>query len=149
MNKELKLIIDNDVLDRYSECYFKKHPRAKNKPIENPYHPSTNQWMIMRRPMMNALKQKWKDFIIWFIKDLGYQNMYIDNCEIEVYTYRKMNRNFDLDNTTIKFIQDGFVESGFLVDDNYKIMKKLTLMGGVDKEHPRTEIVVKIFKEEK
>ena len=71
--------------------------------------------------------------------------MKIDNCEIEVTTYRKINREFDLDNTTIKFIQDGFVESGLLVDDNYKILKKLTLMGGIDKENPRTEIIIKIL----
>ena len=142
MSKEIKLVIDNNVLNRYTEHYFKKHPKAKNKPIENPWHPSTNTWMIMKRPMMNALKQRWKDFILWFINDLGYQDMMINSCEIEVTTYRRMNRNFDLDNTTIKFIQDGLVESGFLVDDNYKILKKLTLMGGVDKENPRTEIRV-------
>ena len=145
MNKELRLTIDNNVLDKYSEYYFKKHPRAKNKPIDNPYHPSTNQWMIMRRPQMNALKQKWKDFIVWFINDLGYQKMNIDSCEMEVRTYRKINRAFDLDNTTIKFIQDGFVESGFLADDNHRILKKITLMGGIDKENPRTEIVIKII----
>lgn len=145
MGKELKLVIDNNVLEEYEKYYFKKHPRAKKKPIENPYHPSTNQWMVMKRPIMNALKQKWKDFIVWFINDLDYQNMKIDNCEVEVTTYRGTNRAFDLDNTTIKFIQDGFVESGFLVDDNYKILKKLTLMGGYDKEHPRTEILVRIL----
>ena len=27
-----------------------------------------NQWMIMKRPMMNALKQKWKDFIKYIIE---------------------------------------------------------------------------------
>ena len=145
MNKELKLIIDNDVLDRYTAYYFKKHPRAKNKPIDNPYHPSTNVWMIMKRPAMNSLKQKWKDFVVWFIKDLGYQNMKIGSCEIEVRTYRKINREFDLDNTTIKFIQDGLVESEFLVDDNYKVLKKLVLTGGVDKNNPRTEIIVRIL----
>ena len=148
MSKELKLVINNDVLDRYSEYYFKKHPRARKRPIEQPYHPSTNQWMIMKRPMMNALKQKWKDFIIWFINDLGYASMGIFDCEIEVTTYRKINRKFDLDNSTIKFIQDGFVESGFLIDDNYTILKKLTLMGGIDKDNPRTEIKV-IIKEAK
>ena len=145
MSKELKLVIDNSVLDRYTEYYFKKHPKAKNRPIDNPYHPSTNQWMIMKRPMMNALKQKWKDFIMWFIKDLGYQDMNIDSCEFYVTTYRKINREFDLDNTTIKFIQDGLVESGFLVDDNYKVLKKLVLTGGIDKNNPRTEIIVRIL----
>lgn len=145
MSKEITIVIDNDVLDRYTKYYFKKHPRARKKPIENPFHPSVNQWMIMPRLAMNTLKQKWKDFIVWYINDLGYQNMQIDSCEVEVRTYRKINREFDLDNTTIKFIQDGFVESGFLVDDNYKIMKKLTLIGGIDKQNPRTEIVVKIL----
>lgn len=145
MCETLKLVIDNSVLEKYEKYYFNKHPRAKKKPIEAPYHPSTNRWMIMQRPAMNDLKQKWKDFIVWFINDLGYQDMKIDNCEVEVTTYRKINREFDLDNTTIKFIQDGFVESGLLVDDNYKILKKLTLMGGIDKENPRTEIIIKIL----
>ena len=30
----IKLILDNDVLDKYNEYYFKQHPRAKKKPIE-------------------------------------------------------------------------------------------------------------------
>lgn len=145
MVKEIILVIDNDTLKKYEKYYFSIHTKAKNKPIDHPYHPSTNQWMIMKRPIMNDLKQKWKNFIIWFINDLGYQNLKIDNCEIEVTTYRETNRAFDLDNTTIKFIQDGLVESGFLIDDNYKILKKLTLMGGYDKEHPRTEILVKVL----
>jgi hypothetical protein len=143
MTKELKLVIDNNVLDKYSEYYFQKHPKAKNKPIENPYHPSTNQWMILKRPIMNSLKQRWKDFIVWFINDLGYQDLKINSCEVEVCTYRKVNRAFDLDNTTIKFIQDGFVEAGLLIDDNYKVLHKLTLTGGIDKNNPRTEIIIK------
>lgn len=148
-NKTLKIIIDNDVLSRYETYYFMEHPKAKKKPIENPYHPSTNRWMIMQRPAMNTLKQKWKNFIIWLVNDLGYQDMRIDSCEMLVTTYKKYNRNFDLDNTTIKFIQDGFVESGLLIDDNYKILKKITLMGGIDKENPRTEIIINVLEEEK
>jgi len=145
MTKEINIIIDNKVLDEYNERYFKLHPRARVKPIKEPVHPSVNKWMIMKRPVMNELKQKWKDFIVWYINKLGYQNMNIDNCEMEVTTYRGYNRKFDLDNTTIKFIADGFVEAGFLVDDNYTILKKLTLMGGYDKNNPRTEIKVKIL----
>lgn len=54
------MVIDNSTLCEYEKYYFKKHPRASKKPIENPYHPTINQWMIMKRPMMNALKQKLK-----------------------------------------------------------------------------------------
>ena len=58
--ENIKLVIDNNTLSEYEKYYFKVHPRASKKPIENPYHPTINQWMIMKRPMMNALKQKWK-----------------------------------------------------------------------------------------
>ena len=77
----LKLVIDNDTLSSYERMYFKLHPKATKKPIENPYHPLMNVWMIMKRPMMNDLKQKWKDFIVWFIKEQGYANLHIERCE--------------------------------------------------------------------
>ena len=57
---KIKIIIDNDVVERYNEYYFSQHPKAKKKPIEKPMHPSINQWCILPRIQMNALKQKWK-----------------------------------------------------------------------------------------
>ena len=69
---DIKLVIDSNTLIDYERIYFKLHPKATKKPIETPYHTPMNQWMIMKRPMMNALKQRWKDFIIWFIKKQGY-----------------------------------------------------------------------------
>ena len=80
--KEIKLVIDNNTLSDYEKYYFKNHPRASKKPIDNPYHPSINTWMIMKRPMMNALKQKWKDFIIWFIDNQGYSNLQIGRAHV-------------------------------------------------------------------
>ena len=38
----IKLILDNDLLEKYNEYYFKIHPRAKKKPIEKPRHTSLN-----------------------------------------------------------------------------------------------------------
>lgn len=118
---------------------------ATKKPIENPYHPTINQWMIMKRPMMNALKQKWKDFICWFIDNQGYSNLHIEKCEMEFITYYKTNRRHDIDNGTPKFLLDGFSESGFIVDDDSKHITKLTMECYVDKENPRTEITVNIL----
>ena len=60
MINTIKLTIDNNTLSEYEKYYFKHHPRASKKPISNPYHESINTWMIMKRPMMNALKQKLK-----------------------------------------------------------------------------------------
>lgn len=145
MQKSITLVIDNDVVDRYTKHYFKHHPRARKNPIADPYHPSINSWMIMRRPMMNALKGRWKDFIVWFIEDQGYTNLRIENCEMLFTTYFKTNRKHDVDNTVPKFILDGFSESGFIVDDNETCLKQLTLRCGRDKENPRTVIVVDIL----
>ena len=128
----------------YEKYYFKQHPRASKKPIENPYHPTINQWMIMKRPMMNALKQRWKDFIQWFIENQGYTNLHIEKCEMKFITYYKTNRRHDIDNGCPKFILDGLSESRFIVDDDSKHITSLTMECYVDKDNPRTEIYVKV-----
>lgn len=143
--KKIKLVFDNDTLDKYAEYYFTIHPRAKNKPIKYPYHESINKWMIMKRPQMNALKQKWKDFIVWFVETQGYTNLRIEKCELNFSTYYYTNRDHDIDNSVPKFIIDGLCESGLIVDDNTNHIAKLTLQCFVDKERPRTEIVINIF----
>lgn len=143
--KTIRLVFDEETLRRYEEeCYFVRHPKAKKKPLEHPYHESINVWMIMKRPMMNALKQKWKDFMVWFIEDQGYTNLRIERCELICTTYYPNNRRHDVDNSVIKFEIDGMVDAGFLVDDDSRHLESLTLKCGVDIERPRTEILVKI-----
>lgn len=98
--------------------------------------------MIMKRPMMNALKQRWKDFICYFIDSQGYSNLHIEKCDIHVKTFYKTNRRHDVDNSVIKFILDGLAESGFIIDDDSKHVTSLLLECFVDKDNPRTEIEV-------
>lgn len=142
---QIVLTIDNSVLDRYTEHYFEIHPRAQKKPIQRPYHESINTWMIMKRPAMNNLKQKWKDFIQWFIKDQGYENLRIEQCEIVQTIYYPTNRRHDVDNSTPKFILDGLVNSQMIVDDDCKHITKLTMMCKIDTENPHTELVIDII----
>jgi len=138
----MKLILDNGVLDRYNKYYFSEHPKAHKKPIEHPYHPSINIWFIMRRPEMNALKQKWKDFVIWWIDDLGYANKQLDKFNMTFTVYFDSKRRHDLDNQVPKFILDGFTESGFIIDDDEHHLVSLTYKSGYDKCNPRTEIEI-------
>ena len=145
--EDIELVITNQTLADYEKYYFKHHLRAKKRPIDSPYHPSINQWMIMKRPMMNALKQRWKDFIIWLIDNQGYSNLHINQCEMIFTTYYKTNRRHDIDNSTPKFILDGFSESGFINDDDITHLVRLTLQCAVDKENPRTEIIIKILED--
>lgn len=147
MTESILLVIDETVLNAYSQYYFALHPRATKRPLKNPYHESINSWMIMKRPAMNCLKQKWKDFIKWFIEDQGYANLHIEKCEISQTIYYPTNRRHDLDNSVPKFVLDGLVESGMVVDDDCAHITKLTLQCGVDKERPRTELLFTIHKE--
>lgn len=142
--KEIVLTIDKNAIERYEKYYFSIHPRAHKKPIAHPYHESINVWMIMKRPMMNALKQKWLDFISWFVKEQGYANLHIDKCEISQIVYYPNNRRHDADNSVPKFILDGLVKSGMVVDDDSKHITKLTLECKTDIQHPRTELHFKI-----
>jgi hypothetical protein len=139
---EIKLIIDNDVLDKYHEYYFVKYPKRRKKPIEKPTHPSINKWMIMKRPMMNALKQSWKDFIVWFVEENNLINRKIEKCNMTFISYFKTRIRKDVDNTVPKFILDGLVDSGLITDDDSLHIESLTLKCGWDKERPRTEIII-------
>ena len=140
MNKEIILTLDYNILELYYNYYFKQHPKAKKVPIDKPIHPSINTWMILKRPMMNALKQKWKDFSIFVVRHYGYENLMINNCELEVKSYFQTNRRHDIDNTVPKFILDGLSEVGFIVDDDARHITKLSMECFVDKENPRTEL---------
>lgn len=91
---------------------------------------------------MNSLKQKWKDFIKWFIGEQGYSNLRIERCEIEQTVYYPNNRRHDADNSVPKFILDGLVESGMIVDDDSNHVTKLTLSCKTDIVHPRTELKI-------
>lgn len=143
--KEILLQIDNDAITRYEQHYFSIHTRAKKKPIPHPYHQSINVWMIMKRPAMNALKQQWKDFIRYFVEEQGYANLHINKCEISQVVYYPNNRRHDTDNSVPKFILDGLVESGMIVDDDSQHITKLTLECKTDLQNPRTELHIKIL----
>lgn len=141
----LKLILNQDVLDKYNEYYFKKYPRRSKVPIPHPYHESINKWFIMQRPEMNAWKQRWKEFCVYWINDLGYSNLKLEHFEMTFITYMSTRRRIDPDNTVPKAILDGFTEAGFIVDDDGQHLKALTLKTGYDKENPRTEIYIKVL----
>lgn len=145
MEQRIKMILDKSVLDNYNSYYFKLHPKAKKVPIEKPWHPSINQWCILPRIQMNALKQKWKEFGVWWIKELGYEGMKLDNFEVTQTIYFDSKRRHDIDNYTAKFLNDSWTEAGFIVDDDSEHYKKITMQNSYDKEHPRTEIEIKIL----
>lgn len=147
-NGIIKLTLDQTVLDKYNKYYFLEHPKAKKVPIEHPWHPSINVWCILPRIQMNALKQKWKDFVKFWMKLEKLENRQLDNFDIILTVFFNTRRRHDTDNQVPKFILDGFTESGFIVDDDEKHLHSLTLKTGYDKENPRTEFEIIVHKGE-
>lgn len=140
---EYKLILDQSLLNEYNDYYFTQHPRAKKIPIERPIPPSLNQWIILPRMQMNALKQRWKDFGIWWIQKLGYCEKKLERFTVAMTIYMPTKRRADCDNQCGKFLWDAFTEAGLIVDDDYRHMESLLIKIGYDKEWPRTEILLK------
>lgn len=141
----IKLIIDEKTLKDYNQYYFDKYPKRRVAPIIKPLHPSLNKWIIMKRPQMNDTKQKWREFIVWFIAEEGLSNLKIQSCSIECISYHKTKIRVDVDNTIPKFILDGLVSAGLIIDDDYQHIQSLTLRCGYDKDNPRTEIIIYIL----
>lgn len=143
--RRIKLVLDESVLDKYNEYYFKIHPKRKKKPIARPIHESINKWMIMNRLAMNGLKQNWKDFIVWWVNDCGLKNQMIETCTIKFTSFMPTKRRSDPDNIVPKFILDGMTESKLIVDDDGTHLKELILSTDYDKDNPRTEIEITIL----
>lgn len=138
-----KIEINRDTVDQYNKYYFSQHPRASKLQITKPIHPSINEWTILPRIQMNALKQKWKAFGYWIIKQYGYENLKLGNVDVVICLYFGTKRRHDIDNYTLKFLNDAFVESGFIVDDDDKHIRSVLVSTDYDKENPRTEIIFK------
>lgn len=139
--KEIKLVLTREILERYSKLFKKNHPRVKRMPIDKPYHPSINQWCILPRIQMNYLKQRWKDFTVWWIHDLGLNDLYLDDFDLVQTVYFQTRHRHDVDNQVPKFFLDGLTASGFIVDDDESRLHSLTIKTGYDKENPRTEFL--------
>lgn len=140
--EDLKIIITQDDVDRYNRAYFAAHPRAKKLRIKGPEHPSLNWYMTANNMAVNEVKQDWKQFILGILEDRGLLNFQVDKCIVIYTTYFKTQKNIDADNITPKFILDGLVAGGFLVDDSIRHVALFT-QGFYDAKNPRIELEFK------
>lgn len=137
---EIKITINNKILDLYYEYYFNKYSRRKKRKITSPIPPSLNVWMVMRRFEMNAQKQAWKEFGSWLVEYYNLQNKKIDKCDIIIEYFFDNKRRHDADNFTPKNLFDSFTVSGLLIDDDFNHVQSLTIKGNYCKDDPKTEI---------
>lgn len=128
-NNKVVIEFTEDLLKSWTKEYFKKHPRSRKKPIDNPSQPSLNKWIILQRISMNKLKQDWKDFTMYVVKHYGLNDLGISRCKCKYVVYNSTARRKDVDNYSPKFILDGLTAeaSGVLVDDGCSCITELTI----------------------
>lgn len=96
------------------------------------------------RPLLLPSKnyKEWHEEQSWLLKMLRPKTP-IEKCEIKITIYAPDKRRADLSNKA-ESILDLLVDNGFLEDDNWFVVNKLTLtFGGVDSKDPRAEIEIK------
>lgn len=141
---EYRIEFNKTLLEEYLAEYFKKHPKARKKPITRPLHPSINEWMNMKRPQLNNLKQIWKDFTVFVCFKHGVTRLNISKCSIEMICTFPTKTKRDNDNMTCKFILDGFTAAKFLEEDNYSVVNPLIIRSRYEKGVTKMEFIVRL-----
>lgn len=112
--------------------------------------PSNNKFMGRGSKQYQAFtyqkeKQKWA----WLVKAAVKKKPAkpIEKAVVNIIYYFPDERKRDPDNYSGKFILDGLTKAGIIKDDSFNNIE-LVLAGRVDRENPRTEIIVKEVKGE-
>lgn len=92
--------------------------------------------------LLNNAKKSYKEAVREQLKELPR----FDKIKLTYVYYPNSNRRYDISNICSivdKFFSDALVETGHLEDDNYYFIPSvLYLMGKVDKDNPRVEILI-------
>lgn len=86
-------------------------------------------------------KKRWEQYVRMFSTAVRPPRA-LHKATITLRYWFPTNKRRDPDNYSGKFILDGLVKSGIIMDDSFEHIKLLIEKGGVDKKFPRTEIIV-------
>lgn len=92
-----------------------------------------------KRPLLISSEKyvAWHDEQLWMLKKY---KVHFDKCQMILTFFFPDNRKTDLSNKC-ESVMDLLVDCGILLDDNWFVVDKLTLVaGGVDKKNPRVDI---------
>jgi len=142
---EYKIIINEEILNKYKDFYFLKYPKRRVFPIKKAIPPSFNYFTSIKRIVQNSLKQQYKEFSIWLANYYNIADLNINKAKITYTFFFKDHRRRDFDNLllTPKLINDGFVEAKVLTDDNGESLSIEFMPFEYDKENPRVEMILR------
>lgn len=105
-----------------------------------------NQYRNAHHFTLSLAKKNYTLVVLSKVPPLGYK---IKSCELEYIYYHGNKGTIDVSNPCSiidKFTCDALTKRGYWEDDNYKTIKKITyIFGGVDKDNPRCELIIKVI----
>lgn len=88
--------------------------------------------------VMNELKEIVAASLLGLPRDI-----FADEVEVDIIVYQQKRMRRDCDNVFVKPVLDCVVDHGIIADDNWTIVKKLSIVIDYDKENPRTEVIIR------
>lgn len=94
------------------------------------------------------MKDHWGNFMEYMVKKYNLGDLKVSKCNITYeMTYHTRARR-DPDNFAPKFINDGLVKGGLLVDDSFKQIQEMKFTGRYEKGVRKTRIIIEILESE-
>lgn len=147
--KRIVITFNKEMLEAYTQEYFKQYPKRKKLPLEFlgkkrlGQLPSWNRFINSpSRIIQNQWKQELGDYTTFIINKQGLNNLQIDKCIVVAKQFQQTRAKADSDNIHIKAVLDSLVKNGVLVEDNYTVLNPCILGTFHDKENPRTELLI-------
>ena len=104
--------------------------------------PSLNEWSRMHWAKAARLKKQWEHDVYYCAYSVRPKTP-IKFAKVKITYFFKTNRHRDIvDNYSPKFLMDGIVKAGVLVDDRTEYVGIPELVPDFDKDNPRVEIEI-------
>lgn len=131
------------------ESWFKLHPRARHLPMHylgkkrTGVLPSLNNVLnVPDRRVQNERKQQFSDYTEFCINKQKVPRAFLKQCIIIVKHVHGTKTHFDVDNVYIKPTLDCLVKMEVLQEDNYNVLKNVTLCGFYEKNNDHSELYI-------
>ena len=102
-------------------------------PSDNQFKGRENVWQY------RAMKKEWETYVLYYCRPRPKDP--IKKSVVTITYYFKDRRRRDPDNYSGKFLLDGLVKAGILIDDSFFCID-LRLKAEIDKKNPRTEVEI-------
>lgn len=141
--EEDKVVVEfnEDNLNRFLIEYYKTHRKGKKPIVESALPRSMNKILVITNRIVQNNHKKYRGmYVEHVLKELGLEKLGICETDLKVHFVFPTKIRHDLDNygSGLKEYLDTFSDIGVVQDDNYDIIKSITLTASYEKGVSKT-----------